>query len=363
MKRKLDIRQRLKMPIILAVSLLIASCGKTTEAVSVETGEELPTVSSLEEIPLFINGTQVELGEITLEELIDSCNLSCDYIASDNNKAGTVEVELITEDSDKRVYAEIYNGKGAEETDLKDRLVYGVSIYNTGQEISDLVVIGDLCTGDSSSDVETRFGNADLHDTFSDGYGTLQKYCIDKTYDITIDTMRGTVTYMEMSRRIPDELEAFEGFKQEWLDTDRTKKIKLGGFSMRIPAESIITKTHDQIVVDYNTLHCSISRDKLDNELVHEDIQRDSYAVCFRELIDTAFRSDVDFEKSQIDDYPAVYYHHRYIDEEDGKEHDYSGVIIATKRFVYRFSYSTLTSNEEDIESGNKMISSIRVRK
>ena len=46
-----------------------------------------------------------------------------------------------------------------------------------------------------------------------------------------------------------------------------------------------------------------------------------------------------------------------------GKEHDYSGVIIATKRFVYRFSYSTLTSNEEDIESGNKMISSIRVRK
>lgn len=363
MNRKQDIVHHLRLLIIFTIFFSIVSCGKTTGTVSVETGEELPTVSSLEEIPIFINGTEVELGEITLEELINSCNLSCDYIASNNKKADIVEVELITEDSDKRVYAEIYNGKGTEETDLKDRFVYGVSIYNTGQEISDLVAIGDLRTGDSSADVETRFGEADLHDTFGDGYGTVQKYCIDKTYDITIDTMRGTVTYMEMSRRTPDDMEAFEGFKQGWLDTDRTKKIKLGGFSMRIPAESIITKTHDQIVVDHNTLHCSISRDKLDNELVHEDIQRDLYAACFRELIDTAFRSDVDFEKSQIDDYPAVYYHHRYIDEEDGKEHDYNGVIIATNRFVYRFSYSGLASNEEDIENSNKMISSIRVRK
>lgn len=195
---------------LLTIPLLI-SCKKTSSSEekqkenaalsnsSVQTEQLNENSSKDEEILVIINGTQVNLGELTLENLLQKSGLTSEYnvetVGKNNPKVReALETELIDERKDIRIYAEIEKEKGEKESEIKNRTVCGLTIEKSETGKSDSVSIGGVCLGDSEDDVIKAFGSPDFSYSYGDGYGTSYRFKKNKKYDLSVDLYRGEVS-------------------------------------------------------------------------------------------------------------------------------------------------------------------------
>lgn len=356
------------MIIFLAIGLL-ASCEKASpsgkkqnDSTSMQDEQQQVNTYEDDEILVTINGEQVNLGELTLEELIQKSGLTSKYTVETEGKNNpkvreALKTELISERKDIRIYAEIEKERGEKETEIKNRTVCGLTIEKSESGKEDSVSIGGVCIGDSEDDVIKAFGSPDFSVSYGDGYGTNYRVKKNKEYDLTVDLFRNEVSRIEIRRMSIEELNLFETFKSKWDESDKTRKATLKSLSLRIPYNSRIM--NDSILIG-NSVQCKIS--KGDREYETETDESDLYRECFWDLINTKYRTNVEYEKGYVDGNPAVYFNHRYNNDEDGKEYYHSGVVFATDSYIYRYYYTTLAEDENSRLTANKILSSIKVK-
>ena len=361
---------------LLTIPLLI-SCKKTSSSEekqkenaalsnsSVQTEQLNENSSKDEEILVIINGTQVNLGEVTLENLLQKSGLTSEYIVETVGKNNpkvreALKTELINERKDIRIYAEIEKEKGEKESEIKNRTVCGLTIEKSETGKSDSVSIGGVCLGDSEDDVIKAFGSPDFSDSYGDGYGTRYRFKKNKKYDLSVDLYRGEVSWIEIRHLSTEELNLFETFNSRWDESDKTRKATLKSLSLRVPYNSRIL--NNSILIG-DSVQCKISRSNRDNVTENSTDEADLYRECFWDLIDTRFRANVEYEKGYVDGNPAVYFNHKYNDEKDGKEYYHSGAVFVTDYYVYWYSYTTLAEDENSRLTANKILSSIKVKK
>ena len=364
---------------LLTIPLLI-SCKKTSSSEeiqkenaalsnsAVQTEQLNENASKDEEILVIINGAQVNLGELTLENLLQKSGLTSEYtvetVGKNNPKVReALKTELIDERKDIRIYAEIEKEKGDKESGLKNGTVCGLTIEKpaTGSEKGkgDSVSIGGVFLGDSEDDVKKAFGSPDFSDSYGDGYGTNYRFKKNKKYDLSVDLYRSEVSRIEIRRLPTEELNLFEAFNSRWDESDKTRKATLKSLSLRVPYNSRII--NNSILIG-DSVQCKISRSNRDNVTENSTDEADLYRECFWDLIDTRFRANVEYEKGYVDGNPAVYFNHKYNDEKDGKEYFHSGAVFVTDYYVYWYSYTTLAEDENSRLTANKILSSIKVK-
>ncbi|MBQ8054165.1 MAG: hypothetical protein IJ198_10235 [Lachnospiraceae bacterium] len=365
---------------LLTIPLLI-SCKKTSSSEeiqkenaalsnsAVQTEQLNENASKDEEILVIINGAQVNLGELTLENLLQKSGLTSEYtvetVGKNNPKVReALKTELIDERKDIRIYAEIEKEKGDKESGLKNGTVCGLTIEKpaTGSEKGkgDSVSIGGVFLGDSEDDVKKAFGSPDFSDSYGDGYGTNYRFKKNKKYDLSVDLYRSEVSRIEIRRLPTEELNLFEAFNSRWDESDKTRKATLKSLSLRVPYNSRII--NNSILIG-DSVQCKISRSNRDNVTENSTDEADLYRECFWDLIDTRFRANVEYEKGYVDGNPAVYFNHKYNDEKDGKEYFHSGAVFVTDYYVYWYSYTTLAEDENSRLTANKILSSIKVKR
>ena len=313
-----------------------------------------------EEMSVIVNGIRVNLGEITLEELIQKCGLTSDYTVKnegvDNPKARyALKTELIGEGNNIRIYAEIEREE--KETDLKNQTVCGLSIERSEPVKTDTVSVDGVCIGDSMDDVNKAFGSPDITCPFADGYGKNCRFRKGKMYDLTVDLYQGEVSRIEIHRLTTDELTLFESFKSKWDESDQTKNMTIKSLSLRVPCNSIFINNS---VMIGDSVKCRISREDREYTAENKTDEADLYRECFVELTDSLYGTNVEYEKGYVDGNPAVYFNHKYKDEEDGKEYYRSGVVFVTDYYMYWCTYTTLAEDENNRSAAGKILSSIK---
>ena len=377
MKSYTSYRFKLLFLFMILTAVLLVSCKKTTSQ-SEDRNENAAVSNSAEqnerlnedlheddgeEPQVIINGTQVNLGEITLEELIQKCGLTCEYIleneGEDNPRARyALKTELIDERNNIKIYAEIESGIGEKETDIKNRTVCGLTFERSEKENTDSVSVDGVCIGDAEEDVEKAFGTPDSTATFGDGYGINCRFRKGKKYDLAVDLFRGEVSFIEIHRRSNEELTLFETFKTKWDESESTKNVTIKSLSLQVPANSRIT--HDAVWIG-NSVKCRISREDRGDGTENSTDEADLYRECFVEFLDTNFRLNMEYEKGYVDGNPAVYFGRKYKDKDDGKEYYHSGVVFVTDYYVYWCSCTTPAEDENSRLVAGKILSSIKV--
>ena len=109
-----------------------------------------------------------------------------------------------------------------------------------------------------------------------------------------------------------------------------------------------------------DSVKCRISREDREYTAENKTDEADLYRECFVELTDSLYGTNVEYEKGYVDGNPAVYFNHKYKDEEDGKEYYRSGVVFVTDYYMYWCTYTTLAEDENNRSAAGKILSSIK---
>ena len=304
-----------------------------------------------------INGGQIARYSIPTSKLE---KVTSDYTVKnegvDNPKARyALKTELIGEGNNIRIYAEIEREE--KETDLKNQTVCGLSIERSEPVKTDTVSVDGVCIGDSMDDVIKAFESPDITCPFADGYGKNCRFRKGKMYDLTVDLYQGEVSRIEIHRLTTDELTLFESFKSKWDESDQTKNMTIKSLSLRVPCNSIFINNS---VLIGDSVKCRISREDREYTAENKTDEADLYRECFVELTDSIYGTNVEYEKGYVDGNPAVYFNHKYKDEEDGKEYYRSGVVFVTDYYMYWCTYTTLAEDENNRSAAGKILSSIK---
>ena len=342
----------------------VSSTGFSPE--TVVHGQSSDNPSAAEEISVVVNGAQIELGEVTLGELIQKSGFTCEYkLIEDDDHIwnDTLTIELGANESGVEIYVEIEGEKAQDAEVLKKRIVRGITVKGSDLIESNIesnsVLVGGVHPGSSADDANNALGQADMSLSYYDGYGIYRRYKKDRTCEIAVDDFRGIVQSIEIRRMSAEEVRVFEDFAQRWNESDDTKEVTVASLSIKVPVNArIVNSTAIQI---NDSLQCEVSEyDRWSDEVDTSD-EEEAYHECFVELLDTRYGIDAKYEKGYLDSKPAVYFIYRYTDEDDGTEYYHNGVLFVAGRHFYRAAYITPAADESNRLIGNKTLSSIKV--
>lgn len=132
-----------------------------------------------DEIPVTLNGIDIMLGRMTLQEIVDKLGITIKESSKGIvvNKEDTELVEIDTGDDDRMLCLDVENRDGTMARDALDCIVTGLNYtdYAFNGEIDSLVNVGGITLGSKEEDVTAVFGDpSDTYNSDDSEYKALQ---------------------------------------------------------------------------------------------------------------------------------------------------------------------------------------------
>ncbi len=386
--------------IMITVLLTVFSVSATGTGVKYKKGDT---------IPVFINGAEIKLGEMTLQEVSDLTGFTVELQVKEKDEEDSDQLKwlkLVTGDEEKKVFVGVDSRENNDEDELWESAVRGVCIncfngrgnielIHNGYELArtELVTIGGICAGESGDFVEEVFGVPYGSGSFFDGFRYYREYAF-RNYELEFTSTQGIVDYISIILTdsdvvVPDEIEGkitgeTEGLRKEvqelrssnelkWEESDSIKECAYCDITVTVPQKLQIFEGAGE---DEDALLCKSERDQFNlwvsgtplygqsssKEMHEEQLSEEEIFIRMMYILRNynTRRIEVEFERGSFLGCPAYWFYGRHV-KDDGSIRDEVGVVFATVHYIHKLYYYAQVDDENAKSMGEKIINSVTI--